>query len=611
MPLLLTTFVHLLRRRSWLASIRLPTLLLLVLIAGPSIQAKGPEPPQRIPLDTLGFRNISARYLLTGASMFTLDYVDNQHLLLTFGVSRLMPRIAGDPPDDEDHMIAAVLLELPSGREIARTEWRFHDLGQYLWNLGNGHFMVRRRNLLTTFSPLLNLAQGKPFSEETFLKLDRKIDAIQISADHDLLSIYTSKEPPPNPEAQALASAQANAVAQFAAQTGAQTGAQTSAQTSAQTGTQPNPQPTTPTSPHRVPHDPVLLHRDPSAPRADPYPIQINFIRLVASPDVPDRVLAQHAGLFPVEKHIVIPLTADGFLRIRGKSGSTVLMDFVTFTGDVTDLGDYNTSCSISPTFVSHSEFVTFGCRGSDDKLQLAGFNIHGDLMWVSDLDDAATYPFFEAAPTAGRFAFSHTLISSTVFDNETPSTDQLVAQEVRVVQTYNGKQLLRAYTSPIQRSGQNFALSPDGLSLAVIHDPTIVYPSHDTPENVVRHPVIEIYKLPPLSDKDRQQTQVEAALAPPSKDVPVQFSSAEMHEIHESEVRQARQDLSPGAPILETNPSQPTATAKPSEAASASPADPNPDQPAHRKPPSLFGPPPDAQPVAPPAASNPTSPPL
>jgi len=231
--------------------------------------------------------------------------------------------------------------------------------------------------------------------------------------------------------------------------------------------------------------------------------------------------------------------------------------------------------------------------------------------MWVSDLDDAATYPFFEAAPTAGRFAFSHTLISSTVFDNETPSTDQLVAQEVRVVQTYNGKQLLRAYTSPIQRSGQNFALSPDGLSLAVIHDPTIVYPSHDTPENVVRHPVIEIYKLPPLSDKDRQQTQVEAALAPPSKDVPVQFSSAEMHEIHESEVRQARQDLSPGAPILETNPSQPTATAKPSEAASASPADPNPDQPAHRKPPSLFGPPPDAQPVAPPAASNPTSPPL
>ena len=46
-----------------------------------------------------------------------------------------------------------------------------------------------------------------------------------------------------------------------------------------------------------------------------------------------------------------------------------------------------------------------------------------------------------------------------------------LTGQSVVVYQTESGKQLLHVDCSPIARAGQNFALSPDGMSLAVIRD--------------------------------------------------------------------------------------------------------------------------------------------
>jgi len=88
----------------------------------------------------------------------------------------------------------------------------------------------------------------------------------------------------------------------------------------------------------------------------------------------------------------------------------------------------------------------------------------------------------------------------------------------------YNGKQLLKVVTSPIQRAGQNFTLSPDGLSLAVIHD------NAAAKGNLVTHQTsIEIYKLPPLSAKDAAQIKVEAAMAPEPADVHMLFSPEEI----------------------------------------------------------------------------------
>ena len=91
--------------------------------------------------------------------MFTLHYVDDKHLLVTFVVHRLIPRLRDEPEDDQDRVTDAVLLELPTGKVLARTTWHLHDHGQYLWNLGHGHFLLRIRDTLTTFAPLANLSE--------------------------------------------------------------------------------------------------------------------------------------------------------------------------------------------------------------------------------------------------------------------------------------------------------------------------------------------------------------------------------------------------------------------------------------------------------------------
>jgi hypothetical protein len=492
---------------------RLIVLLLATVLCGEAY-GRGPDPPQRIPLEPFGYQPIAERYLLEGASMLSLDYVDNRHLLVTFGISKLMVRLADCPPDDEDRVVKAVLLELPSGRELAHTEWRFHDVGQYLWNLGDGHFMLRRRDVLTTFAPLQQLANGHAFEESSFLHFDRRINQIFVSANHDLLSIETVKrKPPADPQIDPQNQSQNQAAAQ-------------SQPAARRTG---------------------LLRHDKDEPKPDPTPVETAFIRLVhryeddkaeqsgtsaardataGAPDAgrPSRIVASLDGRIFTSKPVRIPLTSEGFLQSKAATRDGVLLDFLTFTGKDIDLGDFPTSCPPRPTFVSPSEFVAFGCRGSDDSLELAGFNLRGDLIWQINFSDLQAYPSIVSAVSAGRFAFSRTILTSNVFGAETPSMSQLTAQEVRVIQMYNGKQLLRVTTSPIQRAGQNFTLSPDGLSLAVVHDNI----SAHGPE-VVHSTSIEIYKLPSLSEKDESQVKVEAAMAPEPANVHMHFSVEEI----------------------------------------------------------------------------------
>lgn len=457
--------------------------------------AKTPEPAQRISLEPLGYQAISTRYLLNGATMLTVDYVDNQHLLVTFGVSKLMMRQPDCPPEDEDRTVKAVLLELPTGKELAHAEWRLHDLGQYVWNLGGGTFMLRQRDVLTTFSPLEQVAAGAAFQQHKFLNFERKIEAIVVSANRDLLTIETIKRHPPRADSLQLA----GSVTQQAGTPAVR-----------QTG---------------------LLRRD-KEEAPDPAPVEITFIRLIRDSEgsasthdaASNHITAVLDGKLHTSKTVSIPLTSEGFLQTKATTRDGVLLDFVTFSGKTIELGDFATSCAPKPTFVSPSEFVAFGCRGSDESTDLAGFNLRGDLLWQMNFSDIHAYPSIVAAVPSGRFALSRTTTLSHIFGSETPSAEQLTGQEVRVVQAYNGKVLLRVQTSPIQRAGQNFALSPDGLSLAAIHD-TVEVHGLDS----VHHTAVEIYRLPENSAKDEKEIKAEVALAPEPANARMRFSIDEI----------------------------------------------------------------------------------
>jgi hypothetical protein len=68
-----------------------------------------PQPWVTISLASLGVPVMPPAMMKVGSSMLTLDMVDDTHLLLTFSSRGLVPRVPGDPPDDEDRMVRAEL----------------------------------------------------------------------------------------------------------------------------------------------------------------------------------------------------------------------------------------------------------------------------------------------------------------------------------------------------------------------------------------------------------------------------------------------------------------------------------------------------------------------
>jgi hypothetical protein len=430
---------------------------LAVLLAGLALPASGAGKndaagPLRIPLEPLGYQALVQEFLLAGSSMLTVDFVDNDHLLVTFGVRRLMPRVADDPVDDEDRTVEAVLVALP-GKVLARTEWRLHDRSQYLWNLGHGRFLLRRRDQLNVIDPLHAASPEEIFAETPLLHMDRHIVAILVSSDCDLLTLETTKWG------------------------GAAQG---------------------------------------SGFSADPDPVQISFYRLVDQGPMPGGLLVSAAGTIRTRTAIALPLTTAGRLDVLEGGKNRWLFNFDEHAGKVDELAAWDTSCFPRPTFVGHAEFVAFGCRGGTDKLDLAGFNLKGEEMWQQNFYDSHVSPTFAFAPAAGRFALGRTIVSGD-FDPELALPASMVTgQEVRVYQSYDGKQLFKIDLTPVERAGQNFALSPDGMHLAAVRETTVRHrATRDDPAYTEVEAGVEVYDLPPLSAEDKAAVKAAQGMAP------------------------------------------------------------------------------------------------
>lgn len=407
-----------------------------------SAMARDPDPALRIPLESLGYQPPTQEFLLAGGSMLTVHFVDKDHILVTFGLRRLMKREIDPSPNDADHMVGAFLVELPSGKVVARTEWRVHDRGQYLWDLGHGRFLLRIRDRLTMLAPMEG---SEPFRERPILTIDRHIIMVLVSANSDLLTVETTNR--------AAGPGEASDIYGGALTPG------------------------------------------------DNAPVQLNFYRMI---ETQGQLLFSFAGAIRTRAALALPMTSAGFLEVLQGRKDTWMFNFDEYSGKVDELAAWDTSCFPRSTFVGHSEFVALGCRGSDDKHQFAGFNLKGEQMWQQGFFDYYIAPVFVFAPSAGRFALGRTILGAPI-DPEVPvPASAVTTQEVRVYQTYSGKQIFRADCSPVQRAGQNFSLSADGMQLAVIRETTarrVV--KGDLDEYTEHRAFVEVYALPPLSDKD------------------------------------------------------------------------------------------------------------
>jgi hypothetical protein len=506
---------------------------LLLLVAVVPVLASGPAPPLRIPLNPLGFQPLSPQFLLNGSSMLTLHYVDEHHLLLTFTVRRLLHRLPDDPVNDQDRNVDALLIELPTGRILARTSWRLHDHGQYLWNLGHGHFLLRVRDTLTTFAPLINLPAGQSFRERPFLTAaGRSIAALLLSPDANLLIVETIEPAPPAAP---------------------------------------------PKTPIFGPAPP------PPAESEEPGHVQINFYRLASSGDATEEVKPLSAGVVRSNSVGNIASTTAGYLAVIDEGHQHWAFDFNSYTGKTNELSPFDSTCRPSPFFVNRSQFIAFGCHGGNARQLIGGFDMRGQEMWEQNLSGDYISPSFDFAPSSGRFALSRVLVHSSAVPDQPFSSDELSGQSIIVYQAGSGKQLLHAECNPVERAGQNFALSPSGLGLALVHADSI-----------------EVYSLPPLSSKDEADVKQAEATAPEESNVPVHFAgSSQSRSTEAADSASQSSGTSAAADISSPDPSGPaTATPVAGQVPSAQPAprstpdagsagDVAPGQP--RKPPTLF----------------------
>ncbi len=374
------------------------------------------DPYLSIPLDRLGFDPIPPRLLVGGTTMFTLHFVDDTHLLVTFNSRGLIPRINDGLPQEDDRLVTAVLVELPTGNILARTTWHTRDHEQYLWPLSHGMFLLRIRSRLTVIAPLRNLGQADAFRQLSFLEMNQPIGYISVSPGGDLLVVETTASP-------------------------------RSAFESNNSG-----------SPAQV----VQLH---TAPK-----IEIRFYRMLYGADAAHPT-AQAAGVVVAHNFIRVPATSEGFLDILQESNETWLFDFQSHAGKRLQLAPFDTTCAPSPYFVSRTDFVALGCRGNETHLMLSGFNLRGEQPWIQVLNGQQIAPMVVTAPDAGRFAFSRVLVAASYYDIQNLVPEELAGQEIQVIQHYDGRVLLKVQASPIQRTGQNFDLAEDGLGFAVVRN--------------------------------------------------------------------------------------------------------------------------------------------
>ena len=153
-----------------------------------------------------------------------------------------------------------------------------------------------------------------------------------------------------------------------------------------------------------------------------------------------DRLVVTSAGAIRARTAIELPMTTGGFLDVIEGGKDRWLFNFDEHTGRVNELAEFDTTCAPHPTFVGHGEFVAFGCRGSADKQELAGFNLKGEEMWQQSFSDTHTSPAFSFAPAAGRFALGRVVVTVAVDESAPLPEGAVSAEEVRVVQSYDGQ---------------------------------------------------------------------------------------------------------------------------------------------------------------------------
>jgi len=390
----------------------------LLAVAGSHKKSAAPEqehvratlpPAITIPVEPLGFSAPAPFYLGTRNSLVSLDFLDDDHLLLTFRIPGLIHRDHHDAAENaSERKVRALVLHLPDGAVQAEAVWTLHDRRRYIWLLDHGQFLLRDREELKIGDASLQL--------KSFLRFPGPVLWVEMDPSRQYV-VTGSAEPP--------------------------TSASTSSAGDASS-------PTTASA--------TLVSDNPKPGGEDP-----NLILRILSRSSGKVVLVSH-----VKSAIHLPLNEDGFLEALRGNGKAWTINLAHFEGGNTPLGTVDSFCSPSLDFVSPREFLATTCQ-SDGDPHVVAMTTSGRRLWENGGGGSLVWPVLAASADGLRLARETLQVSHGVNAFAPLGTEDIKGQDVQVFDAATGKVVLRAQASPIFDVGGNVALSASGRRAAIL----------------------------------------------------------------------------------------------------------------------------------------------
>ncbi|HLH08975.1 MAG TPA: VWA domain-containing protein [Terriglobales bacterium] len=142
--------------------------------------------------------------------------------------------------------------------------------------------------------------------------------------------------------------------------------------------------------------------------------------------------------------------------------------------------------------FYSSSNSLLIGrCCSPDDDYSVTSFSLSGHRLWRQRWSQDRYYPVVADSADESRFAVStlrHIPYSATTGVGD-DNPDFGLEQNVQIIETATGTLLRSISVSPVMTGEQNFAISPDGRSLAVLGESQI-----------------KVYDLPAMSSQEHEK---------------------------------------------------------------------------------------------------------
>ena len=368
-----------------------------------------PNPAARLDLSTIGYHQPSrTERVFEDEPSVTLNFVDAEHVLLTFNPKKLFHRLPDCPPDHQDRLVHAVVLQLPGGKVVNEADWYLHDRQRYLWPLGPGKFLLRKLNDLYVVDSSLH--------EKLLMSSPKHLLWVAVTPDGSQIVVETASEASPvkDPKSKAETSAakpEPKFVAQFL-----------DAKTLMLQRT--------------LPLNEVVNLNGTSA----------GYVDLVHKGDL----WLVRFGPSPTQRH--------NLARVRSRTVPSVI-----YSG--------NNSLLIGRCASSNCDYSVSAFTVTGQRLWRQHWSRYRFFPAVARNEDNSRFAVSTVQLAAAATAATKSDPVQDNPDLSRPSVSQtdVFQQQIQVVESASGNSVLSVNVSPAVLSGQNFSLSPDGQRLAVL----------------------------------------------------------------------------------------------------------------------------------------------